>query len=165
LPDVYLESWQSRLRVIPVSASGNWNSLLLGIKCSDVFLMSLNLFHFHVDRDIRQLLENLSLLQCCSKKAFHLTTGGSIKPFNVLISAEWSEGKYKKEFFHFSFVRSIGSFSLLMSLLAVFVTDWRAEACFWTVTPRTGCRISKRFCFLHTFGMEQEIVLAQPTVG
>ena len=65
-----LESWQSRLRVIPVSASGNWNSLMLGIKCSDVFLRSLNLFHFHVDRDIRQLLENLSLLSVLQQESF-----------------------------------------------------------------------------------------------
>jgi len=83
--------------------SGNWNSLLLGTKCSDAFPKSLNLFHFHVDRDIRQLLENLSLLSVLQQESFPFNCQGSIKLFNVLISVEWSVGKCKKEFFHFDF--------------------------------------------------------------
>lgn len=83
--------------------SGNWNSLLLDTKCSDAFLRSLNLFHFHVDRDIRQLLENLSLLSVLQQESFPFNCQGSIKLFNVLISVELSVGKYKKEFFHLNF--------------------------------------------------------------
>lgn len=77
--------------------------VLLGTKCSDAFLRSLNLFHFHVDRDIRQLLENLSLLSVLQQESFPFNCQGSIKLFNVLISVEWRVGEYKKEFFHFNF--------------------------------------------------------------
>ena len=68
---------QNTLKTIPISATGNWNWSLLGIKCAYVFLKFLNLFNFYVDRDIRQLLENLSLFrELCARNLY-------VKPRNV----------------------------------------------------------------------------------
>lgn len=68
---------QSTLKTIPISATENWNWSLLGIKCAYVFLKFLNLFNFYVDRDIRQLFENLSLFpEQCKRNLY-------VKPRNV----------------------------------------------------------------------------------
>lgn len=91
LPDVGLEQPVGHIGGHPDSATGDWNWSLPGTKCAYVFFLKfLNLFNFCVDRDIRQLFENLSLFpELCTRSLYVKPQECQWEPFGLRISCKW----------------------------------------------------------------------------
>lgn len=91
-PDVGLEQPVGHIGSHPDSATGDWNWSLPGTKCEYVFfffLKFLNLFNFCVDRDIRQLFENLSLFPELRTRSLYVKPQEcQWEPFGVRISCK-----------------------------------------------------------------------------